>query len=1137
MLLAAVLWSASSDAVAQGTQIQGPRNAADVYSGVVYGPIDQSDTLWAISSQYRKNQQFTVYQVMLAIYELNPRSFVNRNFNTMVNGSMLQLPTDRYIARIDPQRARAKAEQDDRTFTASTGRKGSGANEANAEQPSAENIKPDIPLVNKDELDSARKQFQQQINSLKRQQSTLVNEFKQQLGESIQATQAIVDENKLVLEQLAKKDEEFVILKTELSEDFQNKLDEQDIQIQELREFVRLAQLREQQEKESSFGSLIRDPLFIIIVTSIAGLLIFLLIAMLLLRKPATQKVGAPVTESDADNIVLDDSASHDSDELLAMLESDDMSDDDLLDDILSDELEESIDEVALDTDDFEEIDDEMLVPDKKDKKANDELEDALLTLDDEDDGLDEELLDLDFDGLDLDDDDIDLDAEDISLDGSDDPVETDSEPEEVDIDSILDEQSLDFNEQEEVSTNDTQSELSNDETATETLQEDDDEQSEISIDDLLTQNSLDSDLPEGISLNEEGEIDENVIEQIEAEVSDKNTEINTLTNSFTEELQNTQLVEDELDAEDLNSDDIDISKTDSQKSIQPLDQLTEGVEDDIADAIANAEQEALIDELESDDLDDPLSDELLSELNAEQADSGFDADLDEVLSEPHSETDADDSDVDPNIKGSLDNLQTGTIEFEQHEELDDALDASLDDGLIDDELLEVEGVPLDIDSDTASDEPENIDIDAVLDDSLNDLLNNQSDSDEDFDLEENNLDLDDDKSVANDEAAFLVDEVVEEAEKEDAIKSIEKSEDQQANESDESEDIDDIIADLEGDEVIQNEVDSLSEEMLSELDSTEELDGIDVDIDDIALGELADLDSHDLPSLEADDESEHDESSLVLDDIPSLASEGLTQQAEHSFESELESKQEASEETSELDSLNSELSEIDPDASKLESSDDDILDLPDLDDWLEDDDDDTHTESKGKFNEALENFNSNESEDDVLREIEEADFDSLLQEMGSLDDEQTAAEIEKLAIDDEHEPAADIKDEDGDSEALDNPDLDLTALFDESAQDNDKSKGFIDVDSLLQESENLTPATDEELVLDLDMSLDKFLNDDTAIDVDVDADQASNLDLARVYMDMEDNEAAIESLEEVLEKGTDEQKMEAKALIEQLKE
>ncbi len=277
IFVAILCFSAASNAVAQGTQIQGPRDAADVYSGVVYGPIDQSDTLWAISGQYRKNQQFTVYQVMLAIYELNPRAFVNRNFNTMVNGSMLKLPTDRYIARIDPARARAKAEQDDRAFTQSTGRLGASINQELNPAPDIENLKPNVPLVNKEELDAAQNQFQQQINSLKRQQAGIVNDFKQQLEQSIQATQIIIDENKVVLDELAKKDEEIVALRTELAEDFQAKLDDQGAQIQELRELLALSKMKEEAKEESSLSNLIRQPLFIIIATTVSFFLIFVL--------------------------------------------------------------------------------------------------------------------------------------------------------------------------------------------------------------------------------------------------------------------------------------------------------------------------------------------------------------------------------------------------------------------------------------------------------------------------------------------------------------------------------------------------------------------------------------------------------------------------------------------------------------------------------------------------------------------------------------------------------------------------------------------------------------------------------------------------------------------------------------------
>jgi len=53
---------------------------------------------------------------MLAIYELNPQAFENGNFNTMVNGATLQLPSDPFIARMDINEGRAKAQADDRAI-------------------------------------------------------------------------------------------------------------------------------------------------------------------------------------------------------------------------------------------------------------------------------------------------------------------------------------------------------------------------------------------------------------------------------------------------------------------------------------------------------------------------------------------------------------------------------------------------------------------------------------------------------------------------------------------------------------------------------------------------------------------------------------------------------------------------------------------------------------------------------------------------------------------------------------------------------------------------------------------------------------------------------------------------------------
>lgn len=1079
--VAVLCFTAASNAVAQGTQIQGPRDAADVYSGVVYGPIDRSDTLWAISSQYRKSQQFTVYQVMLAIYELNPQGFVNRNFNTMVNGTTLQLPTDRYIARIDPQRARVKAQQDDLALTQSAGRQGQNTDNMSGAQPEPANLKPDIPLVNKKELDAAEKQFQLQINSLKRQQAGIVNDFGQQLEQSIQATQSIVDENKLVLEKLAKKDEEFIALKTELSENFQAKLDEQAAQIQELREFVALAKRQDKAEQEGSFGTLIRKPIFIIIATTVAFFLVFVLVALLLLRKPKNENVDAE--EKDAEKISLDDPISKDADDLLAILNGGDVSDDDLLDDILSDELEESINEVALDSNDFGEIDDEMLVPNQKAKKSQDELGDALSDLDSDDTSLDDDMLNSEFEGIDLDGDDIDLDSRDSSIDESVAFDGLDDEPNEVDIDSILEEQSVDISQVEADASKQLREgdDLSDDGTSfAENLAEpgllpiqDDDEQSEIDIDDLLEQSALDGDVPRGLSLGRSGEIDEKVIEQIEAEIAEKNIELNTLTESFDEELANNDFVDDDSDIDD---DDLELnitgaSSSDTQKAIRPLDELTKGLEEDIADAIANKDDEDLVKVLDSQNLDDPLSAELLVNLGADVSDDDIDADIEHLLTQPLAD-EIDDVDIDSAsvLEDSLNELQTGTIDFEQHEELTD----DLDDALLDENSrLASDSAVLEL-TDDEDEEPEDIDIDSVLDDSLNDLINNQ--------LEDSDLDLEEDDS-------FKLDE----------IKSEPEAEPNHHLDSERA--LEDLIANAEGREDKHQELDDFSPDMLTELDSSDALDEIeldDIELDDIELDSLSDLAIPDLAipdlSLIEADESES-ENGLGLDDIPSFAN------PKTSFDSEQ--------------------------GNASAGSDDGLLDLPGLDDWLEDGDGDD------ELAQALDKFNETDSEDDVLREIEDSDFDSLLAEMDNISDQKTAAEIDKLVDEDPSETAIESGTDKIKTDTLDNPDLDLTALFDESTVEN--SKDFIEVDSLLQESEHLTPATDDELALDLDMSLDKFLNNEPEIDVDLDADQSSNLDLARVYIDMEDNEAAIEVLEEVLQKGNDEQKEEAQGLLQRL--
>jgi pilus assembly protein FimV len=168
---------------------------------------------------------------------------------------------------------------------------------------------------------------------------------------------------------------------------------------------------------------------------------------------------------------------------------------------------------------------------------------------------------------------------------------------------------------------------------------------------------------------------------------------------------------------------------------------------------------------------------------------------------------------------------------------------------------------------------------------------------------------------------------------------------------------------------------------------------------------------------------------------------------------------------------------------------------------------------------------------------------------MGAISEDDTGSKLAELEADDDDIQIGELTPEDSNDEQvnatqavesepqLDNPDLDLTALFDDPDDKQDDGSDFIDVDNLIQESESLTPASDDEVELNIDMSLDSFLSESNGIDVDIDADQTSNLDLARVYIDMEDTEAAIEALEQVIKKGNDSQQEEANALIQKLRE
>ncbi|MFC5077146.1 hypothetical protein VTH8203_00612 [Vibrio thalassae] len=102
-----------------------------------------------------------------------------------------------------------------------------------------------------------------------------------------------------------------------------------------------------------------------------------------------------------------------------------------------------------------------------------------------------------------------------------------------------------------------------------------------------------------------------------------------------------------------------------------------------------------------------------------------------------------------------------------------------------------------------------------------------------------------------------------------------------------------------------------------------------------------------------------------------------------------------------------------------------------------------------------------------------------------------------------------------------------------------DSGDKFMTIDELMAQVEG-SSASDEEEELKLDVGLDEFpdvIGSITDVDVDSDSEAAGNLDLAKIYIEMNDFEGAVKLLEKALLDGSGTIQSEAKALLSKLSE
>ncbi|MFT5788887.1 MAG: pilus assembly protein FimV [Shewanella sp.] len=385
-----------------------------------------------------------------------------------------------------------------------------------------------------------------------------------------------------------------------------------------------------------------------------------------------------------------------------------------------------------------------------------------------------------------------------------------------------------------------------------------------------------------------------------------------------------------------------------------------------------------------------------------------------------------------------------------------------------------------------------------------------------------------------------------------------------------------DIKADEQDELANEDDIDALSDEIAAELELPLEIAAeLDLNVDDMSTNE-ADLDNE-LDSLLADLEAPVDENATqfpqesiaLIDDIAAeletevpvedneldslLAEFNLSETSADDVLNELDSGEDNSSTLTEVSDLDFSL---DFDTTDLETT-----DFPELKNDVETD---VELDFKQEHDNMLE-FSSTPIEPSVKAEKDSGFFDDLKGskkvEPEALDWDITSAD--STLTDDELLSAlaatgssgVEVEDEDEINSFIIEDDSKLTvdqalAALDaneESASVSDipehdltsfqKDNGFIDIDRLLNEADEDSVETDLYQELDVDMGeLDALMGNTSMVDVD-DAENSINakLDLARAYIEIDDNDSARALLKEVKLDGNDRQQEEAARLIKEL--
>lgn len=321
-----------------------------------FGPTGENQTLWSIASELRPSRNVSVQQTLLAIYRINPQAFDNQNIHELIPGSRLRVPSLEQVRSATTEQAVAIMKAHELRLKQPKPEKPAPVKQIEVKpKPVAEPTAPKPPVVTPPKPEPV-KPVETTANvppvSTSPQGEKQVSDLKDKLQGSQSELESLEEKNHRLRLMLSQVQSEVETLKSELN-------DEERIrsEVEKLLAEERQRVAEQQRLQPSTMDKILSNGWLVGLAALIPGALLALLVVMLLGRRSkAKEEEAAQQQTQDIDPLAapIGLAAADQLDDELSL-------DDDLFGDDDSEPLLEQDEKAELEEDVFANLDDEEL--------------------------------------------------------------------------------------------------------------------------------------------------------------------------------------------------------------------------------------------------------------------------------------------------------------------------------------------------------------------------------------------------------------------------------------------------------------------------------------------------------------------------------------------------------------------------------------------------------------------------------------------------------------------------------------------------------------------------------------------------------------------------------------------------------